>query len=65
MHVQIKLDENDVKTLVANEITRLTGQEIDVKKVHIQVKAAKTYGVDPEWTTADFRVIYDNYDLKP
>jgi hypothetical protein len=61
MHINVELNENDLKKLVLDEIIRKTGNdEITEKDIKILVKSKQNYKF--EWENADFKaVLYKFY----
>lgn len=57
MHIEIRITEQDVKSLILAELARRLGEiPLDPAGVKIEVKSKQNY--KSEWEVADFRATY-------
>lgn len=54
MRVSLKLDENDIRTILAHHINELYHTSVLPNDLEIQVKSKQNY--HSEWETADIRI---------
>ncbi len=57
MEVNIEINENDLKDLIATKLENMLNiPMIDTKNIHIMVKSKQNY--KSEWEIANFKAIY-------
>lgn len=56
--LSVELTEEDLKRLVALEVSRISGQDCRPEHIKIEVKSKNNYRA--EWETAAFRARYEN-----